>query len=96
MASIISKGVLWSVPLAVAMGVPMYSNTAGIISVVETLFGKEAALGHRLGLYDVGNRPFSAGNDHSPQGTKPALIGVFVAVVSSGILLVGFLFNLII
>jgi uncharacterized membrane protein YraQ (UPF0718 family) len=39
------KSAWWSVPLAVAIGVPMYSNAAGIIPVVEALLGKGAALG---------------------------------------------------
>ena len=35
----------WSVPAAVLVGIPMYSNAAGIIPVVEALLGKGAALG---------------------------------------------------
>jgi len=35
----------WAVPLAVLLGVPMYSNAAGIISIVQALLGKGAALG---------------------------------------------------
>jgi hypothetical protein len=39
------RGAWWSVPLAVLIGVPMYSNAAGIIPVVQALLGKGAALG---------------------------------------------------
>ena len=35
----------WSVPAAVAIGIPMYSNAAGIVPVAEALLGKGAALG---------------------------------------------------
>lgn len=40
MASIMGVQAWWSVPLAVAIGVPMYSNAAGIIPVVEALLAK--------------------------------------------------------
>ena len=45
LASIMGKGAWWSVPAAVLIGIPMYSNAAGIIPVVEALLGKGAALG---------------------------------------------------
>ena len=45
LASIMGKGAWWSVPAVVLIGVPMYSNAAGIIPVVEALLGKGAALG---------------------------------------------------
>ena len=45
MISIMGKGAWWSVPLAIIIGVPMYSNAAGIIPIVEALLGKGAALG---------------------------------------------------
>ena len=44
-ASIMGKGAWWSVPAVVLIGVPIYSNAAGIIPVVEALLGKGAALG---------------------------------------------------
>ena len=45
MASIMGKEAWWSVPLAVLIGIPMYSNAAGIIPVVKALLEKGAALG---------------------------------------------------
>ena len=45
LASIMGKGAWWSVPAVVLIGIPMYSNAAGIIPVVEALLGKGAALG---------------------------------------------------
>jgi uncharacterized protein len=50
MASIMGKGAWWSVPLAVLIGIPMYSNAAGIIPIVQALLGKGAALGTVLVL----------------------------------------------
>ncbi len=96
MASIMGKGTWWSVPLAVGMGVPMYSNAAGIIPVVEALLGKGAALGTVLAFM------MSVIALSLPEMVilrkvlKPELIGVFIGVVGSGILIVGYLFNLVI
>ena len=45
MASIMGKDAWWSVPLAVLVGVPMYSNAAGVIPIVQALLAKGAALG---------------------------------------------------
>jgi len=96
MASIMGKGSWWSVPLSVVIGVPMYSNAAGIIPVVEALLGKGAALGTVLAFM------MSVIALSLPEMVilrkvlKPKLIAVFIGVVASGILLVGYLFNLII
>jgi uncharacterized protein len=95
MASVMGKGAWWSVPLAVVMGVPMYSNAAGIIPVVEALLGKGAALGTVLAFM------MSVIALSLPEMVilrkvlKPRLIASFIGVVASGILLVGYLFNLI-
>ena len=45
LASIMGKGAWWSVPAVVLIGIPIYSNAAGIIPVVKALLGKGAALG---------------------------------------------------
>ncbi len=96
MASIMGKDSWWSVPLAVTIGVPMYSNAAGIIPVVEALLGKGAALGTVLAFM------MSVIALSLPEMVilrkvlKPRLIGVFIGVVGFGILLVGYLFNAII
>jgi uncharacterized protein len=95
MASIMGKGAWWSVPLAVVIGVPMYSNAAGIIPVVQALLGKGAALGTVLAFM------MSVIALSLPEAIilrkvlKPRLIATFFGVVAVGILIVGFLFNLI-
>ncbi|MCP3940558.1 MAG: permease [Desulfobacteraceae bacterium] len=96
MASIMGKDSWWSVPLSIVIGVPMYSNAAGIIPVVEALLGKGAALGTVLAFM------MSVIALSLPEMVilrkvlKPKLIAVFITVVASGILLVGYLFNIII
>jgi hypothetical protein len=96
MASIMGKGAWWSVPIAVLIGIPMYSNAAGIIPVVHALIGKGAALGTVLAFM------MSVIALSLPEMVilrkvlKPALIATFVGVVGFGILIVGYLFNMII
>ncbi|MBU0945282.1 MAG: permease [Proteobacteria bacterium] len=96
MASVMGKDAWWSVPVAVLVGIPMYSNAAGIVPVVEALLGKGAALGTVLAFM------MSVIALSLPEMVilrkvlKPKLIAVFIAVVGGGILLTGFLFNLII
>ena len=96
MASIMGKDAWWSVPVAVVVGIPMYSNAAGIVPVIHALLGKGAALGTVLAFM------MSVIALSLPEMVilrkvlKPRLIAVFIAVVGSGILLVGYLFNMII
>ncbi len=94
MASIMGKdGPWWSLPVAVLMGVPMYTNAAGIIPVVEALIGKGAALGTVL-AFMMSVIALSAPEMLILRKVlKPKLIATFVAVVASGILLVGYVFN---
>ena len=93
MASFMGKDVWWGVPLVVLIGIPMYSNAAGIIPVVQALLGKGAALGTVLAFM------MSVISISTPEiiilrkVLRPKLIAVFVGVVTVGILLVGFLFN---
>lgn len=94
MASIMGKSAWWSVPLAVLIGVPMYSNAAGIIPVVQALLGKGAALGTVLAFM------MSVIGLSLPETVilrkvlRPQLIAVFVGVVTIGILVVGYVFNM--
>ncbi|HIJ89880.1 MAG: permease [Desulfobulbaceae bacterium] len=96
MASIMGKSSWWSVPLAVLIGIPMYANAAGIVPVLQALLGKGAALGTALAFM------MSVIALSLPEiiilrkVLKPALIATFIGVVGSGILLVGYLFNLVI
>lgn len=96
MASIMGKSTWWSVPLAVVIGIPMYANAAGIVPVLQALLAKGAALGTALAFM------MSVIALSLPEMVilrkvlKPRLIATFIGVVGSGILLVGFLFNMLI
>ncbi len=93
LAGFMGKSAWWSVPAAVAIGVPMYSNAAGVIPVVEALLGKGAALGTVLAFM------MSVIGLSLPEIVilrkvlRPPLIAAFVGIVALGILLVGWLFN---
>jgi uncharacterized membrane protein YraQ (UPF0718 family) len=95
LASFMGKGAWWSVPLAVLLGVPMYSNAAGIIPIVQALLGKGAALGTVLAFM------MAVIGLSLPEAIilrkvlKIKLIITFFATVAAGILLVGYLFNII-
>jgi uncharacterized membrane protein YraQ (UPF0718 family) len=95
MASFMGKSAWWSVPLAVLIGVPMYTNAAGVIPIVQALLGKGAALGTVLAFM------MSVIALSLPEAIilrkvlKPRLIATFVGVVACGILLVGYVFNLV-
>lgn len=83
----------WSVPAAVLLGIPMYSNAAGIIPVIEALLGKGAALGTVLAFMMSVIALSLPEMIILRKVLSLKLIAVFVAVVGSGILGVGFLFN---
>ena len=95
MASIMGKDTWWSVPAAVILGVPMYSNAAGIVPILDALLGKGAALGTALAFM------MSVIALSLPEMVilrkvlKPMLLSVFVAVVATCILCTGYLFNFI-
>ena len=93
MASIMGKEAWWSVPLAVLIGVPLYSNAAGIIPILQALLEKGAALGTALAFM------MSVIGLSLPEMIilkkviKLPLIIIFISVVAVGIMIVGFIFN---
>jgi uncharacterized membrane protein YraQ (UPF0718 family) len=93
MASFMGKDVWWAVPAAVALGVPMYSNAAGIIPVVEALIGKGAAMGTVLAFMMSVIALSAPEMIILRKALKPTLIATFAGVVACGILLVGYVFN---
>jgi len=82
-----------AVPVAVILGIPLYSNAAGTIPLVEALHAKGVALGTSLAFM------MSVVALSLPEMVllrrvlRPRLLATFVGVVGSGILVVGFLFN---
>jgi len=93
MASFMGKGAWWSVPLAVVIGVPMYSNAAGIIPIVHALIEKGAALGTVLAFMMAVIALSLPEAIILRKVLRPALLAVFLGVVTAGIVIVGYLFN---
>ena len=95
MASFMGRDAWWAVPVAVVMGVPMYTNAAGMIPVVEALIGKGAALGTTL-AFMMSVIALSAPEIMILRKVlRWPLIATFVGVVAAGIMLVGYVFNLV-
>lgn len=93
--SIMGENKWWTVPLAVILGIPMYSNAAGIFPVAQVLLEKGAALGTTLAFM------MSVIGLSLPEVIilrkvlKLRLILIFIGTLSVGIITVGFLFNFI-
>ena len=96
LTSIIGKQTWWSVPAAVLLGIPLYSNAAGVIPIVSALTEKGAALGTVLAFM------MSVVGLSLPETIilrrvlKPQLIAIFLGVITAAIIVTGYLFNWII
>lgn len=93
MAGLMGRDAWWSVPVSVLIGIPMYSNAAGIIPIVEALLSKGAALGTVLAFMMSVIALSLPEMIILRKVLKPRLIATFVAVVAGGILIVGYVFN---
>ena len=83
-----------AVPALVALGVPLYSNAAGTIPVVEALLGKGLPLGSALAFMMAVTALSVPELVILRRVMKPRLLAIFVAIVTAGILSVGYGFNL--
>ncbi len=93
MAGIMGKSAWWSVPLSVLIGIPLYSNAAGIIPIVQALLEKGAALGTVLAFMMAVIGLSLPETIILKKVLKLPLILIFVSVVGIGILIVGYVFN---
>ena len=90
-----SQAPWWSLPAAVVLGVPMYSNAAGIIPVVEALLGKGAAIGTVLAFMMSVIALSLPEMIILRKVLKLPLIATFAGIVAAGILGVGLVFNVV-
>jgi uncharacterized membrane protein YraQ (UPF0718 family) len=93
MASLMGKSAWYSVPLSVLIGIPLYSNAAGIIPIVSVLIEKGAALGTALAFMMAVIGLSLPEMIILRKVLKLPLIATFIGIVGSGIMIVGFLFN---
>ncbi|HQV70646.1 MAG TPA: permease [Thermoflexales bacterium] len=95
LADIMGAKAWWSVPLAVLIGIPLYSNAAGVVPIVGALIGKGASVGTALAFM------MSVVGLSLPEMVilrrvlKPRLIAVFIGTVAVAIVITGYLFNFI-
>jgi uncharacterized protein len=93
LASILGKQAWWSVPAAVLIGIPLYSNAAGIVPIVGTLIEKGASVGTALAFM------MSVIGLSLPEAVilkrvlKLPLLIAFFAVIAIAIILTGYMFN---
>jgi uncharacterized membrane protein YraQ (UPF0718 family) len=96
LADIMGRNTWWAVPAAVVLGVPLYTNAAGVIPIVYALMEKGAALGTVLAFM------MSVVALSLPEVLilkrviKTRLIMIFIGIVALAIILTGYLFNLVI
>jgi uncharacterized membrane protein YraQ (UPF0718 family) len=95
MASIMGKSAWWAVPISVLIGVPLYSNAAGIIPIVQALLEKGASLGTALAFMMAVIGLSLPETIILRKVLKMQLIFIFVGVVAFGIIIVGYIFNLV-
>ena len=82
------------VVLAVAVGVPMYADIFGTIPVAEALLAKGAQLGTVLSFMMAVTTLSLPSLVMLRNAVRPKLLGIFIAICTAGIILVGYLFNL--
>ena len=93
LASILGKQAWWSVPVAVLIGIPLYSNAAGIVPIVGALIEKGASVGTALAFM------MSVIGLSLPEAVilkrviKLPLLITFFGVIAVAIILTGYVFN---
>jgi uncharacterized membrane protein YraQ (UPF0718 family) len=95
MAGLMGKSAWWSVPVSVLIGIPLYSNAAGIIPIVQVLLEKGASIGTTLAFM------MSVIGLSLPEAVilkkvlKLPMIFIFFGIVGAGIIIVGYIFNIV-
>ena len=95
MVALMGKSAWYSVPLSVLIGVPLYSNAAGIIPIVSVLIEKGASLGTSLAFMMAVIGLSLPEMVILKKVLKLPLILTFIGIVATGIIFVGYLFNFI-
>ena len=85
----------FGVILATICGVPMYADIFGCIPIAESLLAKGALLGVVLSFMMAVTTLSLPSMIMLSKAIKPKLLGVFVAICTLGIIIVGYVFNLV-
>ena len=95
MAALMGKSAWYSVPLSILIGIPLYSNAAGIVPIVSVLIEKGAALGTALAFMMAVIGLSLPEMIILRKVLRLPLILTFVGIVAGGIMIVGYIFNFI-
>jgi uncharacterized membrane protein YraQ (UPF0718 family) len=87
------KGNIFAVPIAVLLGVPLYSNAAGVIPIVYVLMQKGVTLGTALAFMMAVTALSLPEMIILRKVLKIKLLAVFVGIMTVAIIAVGYLFN---
>ncbi|HAQ07402.1 MAG TPA: hypothetical protein DCR24_07750, partial [Bacillus bacterium] len=90
------EGNIFAVPVATALGIPLYSNAVGSLPIIEALMNKGVAAGTALSFMMAITALSLPEMILLRKVIKPKLIGVFAGVVAIGIILIGYGFNAIV
>jgi len=82
-----------AVPLAVLIAVPLYSNAAGTIPIVQALIGKGLPMGTTLAFMMAITAISTPEMLILRKVIKPKLIAIFIGVVTVAIIIIGYVFN---
>ena len=82
-----------AVPIVVLIAIPLYSNAAGTIPIVQALLGKGMPLGTTLAFMMAITAISLPEFVILKRVIKPPLIATFATIVTIGILIIGYLFN---
>jgi uncharacterized protein len=93
MAALMGKSAWYSIPLSILIGIPLYSNAAGIVPIVSVLIEKGASLGTALAFMMAVIGLSLPEMVILRKVLKLPLIFTFIGIVGFGIMLVGYLFN---
>jgi hypothetical protein len=96
LAKYAGKGNFFAVPLAVLIGIPLYSNAAGMVPVVKALLDKGLALGTALAFMMAVIGASFPEMVILRKVLKLPLLVVFFGILTIGIIITGYIFNAII
>ena len=85
----------FGVILATVCGIPMYADIFGCIPIAESLLAKGALLGVVLSFMMAVTTLSLPSMIMLSKAIKPKLLGVFVSICTLGIIIVGYVFNLV-
>lgn len=91
--NLIDKGGIFSVPLSVILGVPMYGSCAAIVPIALVLFNKGVPLGTALAFMMAVSALSLPEAIILRRAMKLKLIAIFFTIVTIGIIITGYLFN---